>query len=365
VESLISEDKKLSIEDQSTAIAHLLKFGLERDDDGDPDYYIFMKRSGLVRRSDNDVRKFVERLLYRCDHPETAEPVLTYKTAISLTQRVAQMSNLRILLDQDDRDLRAVFSNAPRWRTLPKQWTVDHEIRFFRGLVRSGFGSLPQVLQDAVFQELFGPGGPPSHLLSDDAILKRISILDDTRRRPKSRAKKSKKEKEKIRDEAKGASGKIPNWDEIWNDGDVHLPLEIRPNCELLDLGRVITDRPHFHTERYIYPAGYKCTRSFWSTQHINDRVIWVSEIVDNGGPRPVFRVYMEENPRVSFEGLTTSQPWVLILKAVSAKKREKHSNTISGPMAYGLDRPLVQRLIQQLPGARQCKNYIWVDFKD
>jgi hypothetical protein len=365
VESLVCDDAKWSSEDQAIAITHLLKFGVERDDDGDPDYYLFMRGSGLTHRREPEVRKFIEKLLYKCDHPETAEPVISYKTAISLTQRVAQMSNLRVLFEQDDRDVRQFFGSAPRWRNLPKQWTSDHEMKYFRALMRFGFGSLGQILEEPAFAELFGQNDPPGHLLSDDAVMKRISILDDHRRHPKARPKKAKKDRDESKVAAAAAAGSTPNWDEIWNDGDVRLPLEIRPNCELLDLGHVVTDRPHFHTERYIYPAGYKTTRSFWSTQHINDRVVWVSEIIDTGGPRPLFKVYIEDNPKVSFEGATTSQPWVTILKTVSAKKREKHSNTISGPMAYGLDRPIVQRLIQHLPGARQCSNYIWMDFKD
>jgi chromodomain-helicase-DNA-binding protein 7 len=358
VDSLVLENPKWSSEDQSAAIAYLLRFGVERDEDGDPDYYLFMKGSGLGHRTEDDVRKFIEELLYKCDHPETARPVISYKTAILVAQRVAQMSNLRQLLEHDD--LHAFLSSAPKWRNLPKQWTPDHEIKFFRCLLRVGFGSLAEILREPIFAEFFRQMEPPSALLSDDAVMKRISILDDIRRHPKSRSKRGRREKE----EPKEAS-QIMNWDEIWNGGDVRFPIEVRANCYLWDLGHVVSDRPHFHTERYIYPAGYRTTRSFWSTQHANDRVIWVSEIVDTGGPKPVFRVYIEDNPRVCFEGATTSQPWVLILKAVAAKRREKKSNTISGPMAYCLDRPIVQRLIQELPGARQCKNYAWVDFTD
>jgi chromodomain-helicase-DNA-binding protein 7 len=327
IKSLVCEGEKWPPEDQAAAIAHILKFGIERDEDGDPDYFMFMKGSGLVHRTDDDIMKFVEELLYKCDHPETAQPAISYKTAISLTQRVAQMYNIRAILDQDDRDLRAFFASAPKWRNMPKQWTPDHEIRFFRGLSRLGFGSTARILDEQPFSELFEGVEPPSNLLSDESVMKRISVLDDSRRRPKSQAKKPRREREREREREKEpakatGSGGIPNWDEIWNHGNVRLPLEVRQNSEPLALGHIVSDRPHFHTERYIYPAGYKCTRSFWSTVNADDRVVCVSEIVDTGGPKPLFRVSMEDNPKVSFEGTTTSQPWVLILKAVSAKKR-------------------------------------------
>jgi hypothetical protein len=52
-------------------------------------------------------------------------------------------------------------------------------------------------------------------------------------------------------------------------------------------------------------------------------------------------------------------------LKAVSAKRKEKKANTISGPLAFHLDNPLVARIIQNQPGAKECEKYQWRSFQD
>jgi chromodomain-helicase-DNA-binding protein 7 len=360
VDTLAKLKSKWPAEDQRQAISYLLRFGIERDEDGDPDYFAFAKGSDLCDHSEDDLRRFVEELLYQCNHPEGPSPI-PYSTALRVTQRVATLSNLRDFMARSEDQLISFFNSAPKWRNLPKKWTAEHEIHFFRGIIDQGFGALPSILEDGVFADAFYDGTPPSCLLSDDAVLKRIGILDDFFKHPKSRSKRSKKEGEPKPVKV----GTTANWEEIWNGGNVKLPLEVRPSSELICLGKVITDRDGFHSERYIFPAGYKCSRICSDVRNPDDRALYISEIVDLGGPKPVFRVYLEDDPSIKYEGESTSQPWTSILKQLSAKKKEKHANTISGPMAFGLDRPIVQRLIQQLPGAKDCKKYIWLEFAD
>ena len=142
--------------------------------------------------------------------------------------------------------------------------------------------------------------------------------------------------------------------------GNVTYPVAVTQTSQILEIGHIVSDRPGFHSERYIYPAGYKATRLYSALKRPDDRVTWISEIVDTGKKNPVFRVYQEDEPDKVFEGDTPSSPWVQVLKAVAAAKREKRSNTISGPEAYLLASPITSYLIQHLPGARDCEKYKW-----
>lgn len=90
-----------------------------------------------------------------------------------------------------------------------------------------------------------------------------------------------------------------------------------------------------------------------------------MSEIVDEGGERPVFRVYEQDDPGSCFEGAATSKPWTDILKAVAAARQENRANTISGALAFLLDSAIVARLIQNLPDAEECANYQWRTFEE
>ena len=47
----------------------------------------------------------------------------------------------------------------------------------------------------------------------------------------------------------------------------------------------------------------------------------------------------------------------------VSAKRKEKRANAISGPEAFLLTSPITTFLIQNLPNAKKCSNYVFKKF--
>ena len=95
-------------------------------------------------------------------------------------------------------------------------------------------------------------------------------------------------------------------------------------------------------------------------------RSIWISEIIDTGKKNPLFKVYMEDNPKFTFQAESPSAPWSNVLKAIAkAKKEPGRSIAISGPEAFLLASPIVTYLIQKLPNVELCKNYIFKDFKN
>jgi hypothetical protein len=149
------------------------------------------------------------------------------------------------------------------------------------------------------------------------------------------------------------------------DNGTRTLPIHLSSTTIIIELGHIVTDRPGFHTASFIYPAGFKSSRLYWSTIDPSMRVRYTSAILDTGGETPLFRVTMDDHPEVSFEGNTPSSPWNFIAKMVSvAHGRGNRGLRISGPETFGLKSPVICYLIQQMDGAEKCVNYVMQPFE-
>ena len=138
---------------------------------------------------------------------------------------------------------------------------------------------------------------------------------------------------------------------------DLHLPLEITQTTKLYSLGEIVTDRPGFHTERYIYPRGYKISRIAKSTIVPEEMIVWYCEIIDTGEDTPLFKVTSEDG-RAVYEGATPTAPWSQILRQIA--KINGYSGralSVSGPEQYLLSNKIINNLIMQMPGVDLCKN--------
>lgn len=58
------------------------------------------------------------------------------------------------------------------------------------------------------------------------------------------------------------------------------MPLRISPTLTVLSLGRVIYDRPQYHTQRSIFPVGYRSQREHTSLLDPSQKGVYTSEIV-------------------------------------------------------------------------------------
>lgn len=84
------------------------------------------------------------------------------------------------------------------------------------------------------------------------------------------------------------------------------LPLILGRTSKLVSLGK-IDPRDAYHTERYIYPVGFKTEREFDSYMTKGERAIYICEITD-GGDRPMFRVTPNDDPEASVTCDTSTQ---------------------------------------------------------
>lgn len=146
-------------------------------------------------------------------------------------------------------------------------------------------------------------------------------------------------------------------------DGNPIMPIQITPSLIIVNLGEIVTDRPNFYNNRYIYPKNFASLKMYRSTINPNDKVWYKSSIIDDNTDSPLFRVEMKDDPSIHFDGRAPSKPWLDVLTAANEKKKEfklpmSKKVTVSGPEYFGLAAPIVQTLIQQMKGADVCLNY-------
>lgn len=184
---------------------------------------------------------------------------------------------------------------------------------------------------------------------------------------PKKKAKKRKREDgaEEGNDDDKpakkrrtGANGRGRNVDIHRDSSDnIVFPIKIGVATLIEALG-VINTKPNFHSEKYIWPIGFKSTREFTSTKNIDERCMYTCEIVD-GGDKPIFRVTPADDPETPSEASSASQAWKQILMRINERKPEQAKRTsVSGPEYFGFGFPAIADLIAKLPNAEKCTKY-------
>ena len=143
-------------------------------------------------------------------------------------------------------------------------------------------------------------------------------------------------------------------------DGRPVMPIVLTPSQYVISLGRVVHDRAGFHSPNYIWPAGYRSVRMFFSAKNPSNRVSWTCEILDVGSDSPEFRLTPEDDRGNTLVGTTATAVWSEVLKLVKQKRvdSEKSMGNISGPEYFGFSHPTIARLLEELPGAQKCPHY-------
>jgi len=133
------------------------------------------------------------------------------------------------------------------------------------------------------------------------------------------------------------------------------LPITIR-GVEIQSLG-TITFGLSFHSQKHIWPVGFKSSREFLSTVDGTSKVQYTSEIVSRGN-YPMFQVTTSEDPNNHFLAKTASEAWAKVVEKVNEKRTNKIIRKISGPEYFGYGFETIANLISKLPGADVCTKY-------
>ncbi|KAI7898377.1 F/Y-rich N-terminus-domain-containing protein [Cokeromyces recurvatus] len=146
-------------------------------------------------------------------------------------------------------------------------------------------------------------------------------------------------------------------------DGKPKLPQQIGV-LTVLNLGKIITDRPAFHNERYIFPVGYTVSRTYPSMIDPDSNTTITSTILD-GGDGPRFHVVAADMPDEPIIANSATGAWTVVVRRSNEIRHRDHSNSASGPDYYGFKHPTIANLIQDLPGAKELKQYVWQSFEE
>eukprot|EP00771_Trimastix_marina_P002012 gnl/Trimastix_PCT/3121.p1 GENE.gnl/Trimastix_PCT/3121~~gnl/Trimastix_PCT/3121.p1 ORF type:complete len:953 (+),score=160.26 gnl/Trimastix_PCT/3121:57-2915(+) len=135
----------------------------------------------------------------------------------------------------------------------------------------------------------------------------------------------------------------------------------IGDNKIVYSLGRIITDRPGFHTSEYLFPAGYKSSAILPSFVQANTKIEYYQEIVDVGGPGPMFRITPADSVGNAVEDShSCTGAWLKMLELISGGNTTGGTqHAPDGPLLFGFREPEIRALIEQLPGATECKAYV------
>ncbi|KAK9763278.1 hypothetical protein K7432_010189 [Basidiobolus ranarum] len=144
-------------------------------------------------------------------------------------------------------------------------------------------------------------------------------------------------------------------------DGHYTLPVQVGV-LTVIDLGTIECERSTFHNERYIWPVGYTVQRSYASMIDPDSQTTYVCRISDSDdGPK--FHIEPEDQPDSPIIANTATGAWTTVVRAVNAIRKREHSNSASGPDYFGFSHPTIAKMIQDMPDADKCKQYIWQEF--
>jgi len=141
---------------------------------------------------------------------------------------------------------------------------------------------------------------------------------------------------------------------------NVKFPVVISNSLSIHNLGKIVYEKPGFHSSSYIWPVGYKSVRQFASMRDPEIRINYINEILD--GEQPTFRVTPEDEPEKPVCASSPTAAWKIIIEKVNSMKTTKTGkrmfSAVSGPEYFGFASPAIAKLIQELPNAEKCAIY-------
>ncbi|KAG0213580.1 hypothetical protein BGX28_003997 [Mortierella sp. GBA30] len=145
--------------------------------------------------------------------------------------------------------------------------------------------------------------------------------------------------------------------------GNIKFPVTVGI-ITLVDIGHVVYDREAFHNERYIWPVGYKMSRSYNSMIDPNNLTTYTCSVIDDG-EAPKFQIDAEDQPGKPIIAGTATGAWTHVVKTANQIRKREHSNSASGPDYFGFSNATIAKMIQDLPDVDKCTSYIMQRFEE
>jgi hypothetical protein len=193
---------------------------------------------------------------------------------------------------------------------LPNNWDCSvHDISLLRAVDINGLSILNILSGNRDYN--FGDVN-----ISPDDALNRLSYLCEFFREF-SAGGKTKKKKEKDHTHhvntvsefmpKKKANKLVINKDE---EGNIIYPIIINSSLQILNLGVIESQRPNYHTEKNLFPIGFKSVREHSSMLKLGERALYTCEILD-GGSKPSYKLTPHEDPENPIIRESSTGCWV------------------------------------------------------
>lgn len=147
---------------------------------------------------------------------------------------------------------------------------------------------------------------------------------------------------------------------QVDNNGRPIFPIEIG-DLSIYSIGEIVHERVSYHNKKFIFPVGYCSTRPFHSISSPDNQCLYTCKIFDDG-ISPRFEISPEDAPETTFSSQSISEVYASFLLAAAPQNPD--NLTLSEYDFFGLSNPIVQNLIQSLPGANECSSYEWKKFE-
>ena len=100
-------------------------------------------------------------------------------------------------------------------------------------------------------------------------------------------------------------------------EGNIIYPIVINSSLQILDLGYIDHERPLFHTEKNLFPIGFKSLREHNSQTRLGERCQYICEILD-GGTKPQYKVTPIDDPENAIIRDSSTGCWIDICKRIN-----------------------------------------------
>ncbi|VEL09816.1 unnamed protein product [Protopolystoma xenopodis] len=121
-----------------------------------------------------------------------------------------------------------------------------------------------------------------------------------------------------------------------------------------------------FHTQRYIYPVGFRTVRIYWSMRRVFCRGRYLCEVQEcSGAPNFVITAIDKGLANETVIGATCDAAWHQILGRIASLRTSHRLIKLfpqynKGEDLFGLSEPHIVRAIESLPGVDQLRDYVF-----
>lgn len=148
------------------------------------------------------------------------------------------------------------------------------------------------------------------------------------------------------------------------NAGRPIFPIEI-DSLSVYSIGDIVHDRLQFHNKDYIFPVGFCSTHSYTSIRDPKTQCLYTCKILDVG-LSPRFEISPEDDSTSIFASQSIENAYASFMETLSLIHTDGglDRTDLTAYDFFGLSHPVVQNLIQSLPGSRKCIKYEWKKFE-